>query len=812
MHRILVVIVSLFLSLFSFAQEGKNQASGLLIGTIIDSASAEAIANATVKLISTESPALNKQLVSDKNGYFEMTRIVFGVYNLEVTATGFSAYRLNNLHFREERYDFNLGDILMPDSSVKMSEVLIYAEKPLIEMKEGKIIFNVSESALSNGASTAEILKNVPLISNDANGRILLKGKEPKILIDDKPIDLTAQQINDLLESVPGSFIDRIEVMSNPPPQYSSESGGVINIITKKGLVGFSVRLGMSAGTRGEANMSLNVSYRKKKFNLNVNAGESYNRTLSHGNSRRENFLSYSNRFFLTDFDRSNKNLRPNARITSNYDFTKNKQLNVVVNLNGNLVDNSSTNVYRNMNPMEEQVKGSIRRIDNDATNFTPSVSATYSVKTKKTGENLKLIASYNTGFQISDRNYFQEFFLNDNVIIYDSTQIQHNDNKNRSWNLRLNYDKPLNKKISLTTGFSTQWNKNHNVQLTDFLRKGDNVFVNNPIYSNDFNFFQNIYTARAAVTWNMNHKWKMISGFQAEYTDLKFQFFSATPSVSNDYQNLLPNFTLRKDWNKGWNASLVYRNSIRRPGINEQNPAVEYNDPYNIRFGNPSLLPQLADNFDLNGGFVKDKYYINASVGYNKVKDIIQSVRTLLPDTRTETTWQNISDRNEYEASLFGGYTFSKKLKMNASAGYSYNEYSLYDKTVNFFRNGATFYTNFTANYIMNDKVSFDANVRYNDIADAQGRSTSNVLHNFGVKTKWLKKKLTVNLNLIDLLSQQAFTTYLYNDKFAVKTETVSQSRNIRLSANYNLNMASLKKKAAQKAVIKSLQNPKKK
>jgi hypothetical protein len=97
--------------------------------------------------------------------------------------------------------------------------VIIYAEKPLIESRDGKITFNVGESALSAGSNTSELLKNMPLVSNDANGNILLKGKEPKILIDDKPTELNAQQLADLLESLPGSSIEKIEVMTTPPPQ-----------------------------------------------------------------------------------------------------------------------------------------------------------------------------------------------------------------------------------------------------------------------------------------------------------------------------------------------------------------------------------------------------------------------------------------------------------------------------------------------------------------------------------------------------------------------------------------------------------------
>jgi hypothetical protein len=186
---------------------------------------------------------------------------------------GFADLQIDSIYLREERYDFNLGDLKLNISGAASSEVIVYAEKPLIENKDDKIIFNVGESALSGGATTAELLKNMPLINNDPNGKILLKGKEPRILIDDKPTDLNAQQLQDLLESLPGNSIDKIEVMTNPPPQYATETGGVINIVTKKGKIGWVGRVNVSAGTRGESSTYANGSYRNQKLVLNLNGG-----------------------------------------------------------------------------------------------------------------------------------------------------------------------------------------------------------------------------------------------------------------------------------------------------------------------------------------------------------------------------------------------------------------------------------------------------------------------------------------------------------------------------------------------------------
>ncbi len=186
---------------------------------------------------------------------------------------GFAETQIDSIFLRPERYDFNLGDIKLNDAASALNEVIVYAEKPLIENKDDKITYNVGESALSGGATTAELLKNMPLVNNDPTGKILLKGKEPKILIDDKPTELNAQQLQDLLESLPGSSIEKIEIMTNPPPQYATETGGVINIVTKKGKIGWVGRTTVSGGTRGEGNMALNASYRTQPFSLNITAG-----------------------------------------------------------------------------------------------------------------------------------------------------------------------------------------------------------------------------------------------------------------------------------------------------------------------------------------------------------------------------------------------------------------------------------------------------------------------------------------------------------------------------------------------------------
>jgi ferric enterobactin receptor len=797
----LVFFLSVFIALSVSAQQTQKNV-GLIIGSILTSdGKAAAFANVQVSLI--KDSTMKRQTLTDKTGAFELAELPFGYYRLTASYVGHAVLNLDSIYLRAERYDFNLGDIKLNPAKDQLEEVIIYSEKPLIESTDGKIVYNVGESALSGGSTTSEILKTMPLISNDPNGKILLKGKEPKILIDDKPTDLNAQQLADLLESLPGSSIEKIELMTNPPPQYANEAGGVINIVTKKGKIGWVGKVNLSYGSRGEANLGVNISFRRNKFSFNINGGLGANRIKGSSYSRRQNYYTDSTSYFNTDGSYTNKNLRPNLRTQVDYDFNKLNNLSFTYQGNLNYFDNVSTTQYTNINNNNEVYKLSKRSIGSEGNGYSHGVTLAYTLKTKTPGETLRLIASGNIGKNEQDRDFFQRFLNPDFLPTgLDSTQQQLTDNKSKAWSGRLSYDRPLKwKGTNISTGFSYIGNDFHNQLNTSFLKQLDTTFIYNDLLSTDFNFLQSIFQARAALTVSFPKEWRLTGGVIAEQTEMSFKFLKGTAdNVSNNYWNLLPHVTLRKEFNRQFNTSLVYRANIRRPGIGELNPAIDYGDPYNIRFGNPYLAPQVADNFDWNVSFNKGKYYFNTSVGYNRVKNVFNTIRNLVPSGKTEVTWQNISDRNEYEASIWGGYTFSRKFRINASVGYSFNEYGEKEKLLYKYRNGGTFYTSFNYSYTPNPLLSFEGNARYNSFADPQGRSRSNITMNLGVQHKFFNKRLNVSFHVIDPVSTQQFTTFTYGRNFLLESHNKAKTKNFRIAVGYQLNKVVQKKGLSDK------------
>ncbi len=807
----LIILFSCFCKITEaqVAAKKSNQDMGVIIGNLLDASNGKPVAFATVELIRISDTTLTITQISDKNGSFEFDKIKFSIYRLRSTATGFHRLLLDSINVRSERFDFNLGDLKMAIATTALIEIVVYAEKPLIEMKDDKLTYNVGESALSNSSTTSELLKSMPLISNDPNGKILLKGKEPKILIDDKPTELNSDQLKDLLESLPGSSIEKIELMTNPPPQYATESGGVINIVTKKGKIGFTGKATVTAGSRGEVSTSAYMNYRNNKFSFNTSLGVGASVIQGNSYSKRQNIYTDSSNRFNTEGQFKNKNLRPNLRFQADYEIDKKNSISITYQGNVNYFDNNNATIFTNINRFDLIYKLSNRSNLSEGSGYNHGVNFTYTKHGKTLAETFRFIISENWGKNDNDRDFYQQYLNSTFITINDSSQNQFFNNFSNSFSARLNYDKPLKMKgSSFSTGATFQRANYHNALNTSFLRKVDSIFIPNDILSSDFKFNQNISTARVAFTYTLLKTWRITAGIQAEFTQFDFQFLKGNSAdVQNSYFNLLPTINIRKEFSKQFNTSFVYRSTVRRPGLGELNPNIDYGDPYNLRFGNPYLQPSTADNFDWNIGVVKGKYYFNTSLGYNKVKNIFNTIRTLIDGGKTQITWKNIADRSEYEASIFGGYTFSKKFRMNASAGYTYNVYGDAEKLLYYYRDGGSFYTSINYSYMPNNLLTFEGNARYSSYSDPQGRGRSNLNMTLGVQRKFFDKRLILGFNVVDPIVMQQYTTFVYGSNFNLETFNSTQTRNFRITISYQLNKIIQKSKISENQKQQSLQ-----
>lgn len=784
------ILLPLLICLFHFQVSGQSNPSGIIIGNVLDEKK-KALESATVQLSNLNDSLLNKTVLTDKDGAFELSNIPFGYYRLHISYVGFSAVTLDSIYIRAERFDFNMNDItLATGSSNTMEQVIIYAEKPLIQSKDGNITFNAGESALSAGSSAGELLTNVPLVTKDPDGKLLVRGKEPKILIDDKPVELNLQQLQDLLDAMPGSSIEKIEVMTNPPPQYANEEGGVINIVTRKGTVGKSGRLSVYAGTRGEKGANANFNYRRQGFSVNVNVGAVRNSFEGNGYSKRENIFIDSSNYFNSENGFHNKNTRPNFRTNINYDINKFHSLNLVLQYNRNDFHNQNVTGNTNLNNTKAITSLSERSLGNSGENYNEGLSLTYALKTNRPGETLKWYNNLSYSSNETNRDFYQQFFNADHSPNgKDSTQKQITDNATKTFSSRLNYDLPINNNKTFLSGGGYYYFTDASVNSdASFLRKSDQSWIPLSALINQFNFKQQINTFRVSVKQMLGAHTSATAGVSSEYTRFRFNLYKTKGEASNTYWSYLPFVNFNKNWNEEWNLTASYRKTIRRPGSGQLNPTIDSADAYTIRTGNTELRPSLSHNFDLVLGRTHNSFYGNLGLGYNLVDDVFAQIRSSLSDTTTKISWENISGRKEYEISTWSGYTLNRHIRVNLSASYRYNTYSAVDKELRKYRDGGSFTSNFNGNYVWRELYTVTGSFTYNRFANPQGTVRASMSMNIGLEAKMFSKKLTLTLNMIDPFTQQRSRTFTYGTNFNLENYNSTQTRNYRFTIGYNI------------------------
>jgi len=210
---------------------------------------------------------------TDKDGNAVFTNVYNGSYNVKVSYVGYLTLKDTlNITYAKRNFEFKLKT-----NSVAMGVVEVVAKKPMIRQEDDKMI--VDPMPLINISSNAlEVLEKTPGLYVDQDGNVYLNSATPAaIYINGKEQKMSTDDITTLLRSLPPGSIQKIEVMRTPSTKYdASTSGGIINIILKKGVslgrTG-SINIGMNQGFYGNrfAGFNVNNSTGKTTAYLNVN-------------------------------------------------------------------------------------------------------------------------------------------------------------------------------------------------------------------------------------------------------------------------------------------------------------------------------------------------------------------------------------------------------------------------------------------------------------------------------------------------------------------------------------------------------------
>lgn len=775
----------------AFAQIGGN-----LTGKVTDLEHKETIPFANILLFNNVDSIHGKPFQTDNKGAFVIKSLPFGSYTLKFSFIGYQSKIIKNILLTAERPDVNLGEVTLTTDQQMLNEVVIEYTRPIIEMQDDKIVYNVDQSIFSEGSVATDILKNVPLVTVDIDGKATIAGKRnTRIFIDGKPSDYSANSIGELLSVLPSDALESVEVITDPSSKFDADGDGIINIVMKKGKkVGLSGNVTSRAGTLGNHNSGIFLSKKDTKYAFTGNVGYTHTNVLNYGTSYRSNFFTDT-----TINDQSNNSKRVtdgfSSRFSGNLDIDSAQSIKISARggFNGGNIGSFSENAYLTND-------GDLRynREQNNSSGnktFDYNFDADYYLKLKNKSQfNLGLIYARNS--YVRERDYSRYLYNPDGSLRSDpSLQLNDNDALGNNLDINLDYDKSFNfLRTRFEAGLKTAFNNSDESQAAKSYDYSTDAYEFNPSLTNAFNFKQNIYSGYASVRFYVK-KWSLRAGNRAEITDVAFTQDNGTNFSIKPYTNLFPSASVNRSFNNKYSIGVSYGKRIARPRQNALNPIVDDSDPQNLRFGNPNLSPSITNQYELRFSVFSTAWSFSPRLSYAESSKIIERIKTVDEDGSTVTTYQNLANSSSLSFNAFANFKASKKQNFTGSFTLSKIKYnSVVNAAYN--RNGYNIKTSIGGNYSFGKKTFVELNVDYIKNTAAQGVSKGTVQTQFGLKRNIFKNKFSVRLTAVDPFTERNLSSITEGPNFYQESFIVRKTRNFMFALSYRFTQIESKRK----------------
>ena len=255
--------LSCYKPMVSVAQQGEQ-----IRGLIKDRETGQVLENVTVTVEGS-------QVRTGPDGTFVLTGLPPGSYQIRISFVGYDAVNLDPVAVPNSAKPINLGTIYLDITDNTLDEVVITHDPPLVEFGADTVTFNASKSIMAEGSVASDLLKSVPMVDVDIDGKPTIAGKiNTRIFINGKPSDYTGETLADLLNVLPSDAIEKVEVVTNPDVRYAADGDGIINIVLAKGYrIGLNGAVTLTAGTIDNYNGSAYIAFRDKGLSLNTSYG-----------------------------------------------------------------------------------------------------------------------------------------------------------------------------------------------------------------------------------------------------------------------------------------------------------------------------------------------------------------------------------------------------------------------------------------------------------------------------------------------------------------------------------------------------------
>jgi len=795
----------MFLMLLIFTSEQLiAQPSGTIIGRVVDADSKNPIIRATITAHNPETKKIITGAYTDKQGRFTLN-VNNGNYYVEVKFVGYDTIFIRNINITPDKQQYNCSDLILKMSAIEQKEVRVVGRREAIEVGLDRKVFNIEQDASNIGGSALDVLANIPSVTVDQNDNVSLRGNSNvTIMIDGRVSNLTASEA---LEQIPSTMVSSIELITNPGARYDAEgTAGMINIVTTRqrengfnGMVNLNGGFNQVGEPRYAGSIAMNLNTGKWNFFANISS-----RLGNRSGESERNRVLYSNGDTLQTLRQRGNNQGGmqgfRGKIGADYNFSKNDILTYSFNagMNRRKSDNESKYwVYDNQNTWIDYY---IREEDNQSpfgTNFEHTLSYKHNFEDK--GHELYIDLYHNIhnreGLTYYDQYNFIAPDFKDSIF---SKQQNVSNMKSDSYTAQIDYTKPIGTNFKLEVGGKFNDRKGDiNNHLDDWIAlpdgSGNRSWVTNPNRDNKFGYDEQIIAGYITGSTKLFNTINTNVGLRGETTIMDFDSKKDTSlSFKKDYTRFFPSLYLGYNFNINHQVSANFASRMRRPNYWDLNPTTNYEDPLNLRKGNPELKPESHYNFELGYLMNYDVSTLTATLFHRYSTDGIEWYRSVLNGDTTLNMPMNISTSSRTGFELIYMYKIFENWKADANFSlYSYNIDATNIKDISSTRTAFNWTSRFNTQIDLMQRflnITLSANIR-SKMLRAQGETEGNWNLDASFRLNF-SRNFNISLRLQDIFNTMQWNSFedipgvLYS-----KSNNKFNSRGFILGLSYRFN-----------------------
>ena len=755
-----ILTILLFVSIGGLIAQGKpdnvrgsrergGPPMGFIIqGQIIESSSQQSIDYATVTVHDKESEKVLEGATSENGGRFRLQSKTKDIY-IEVSFIGYATKRITDITFKGKVAD--LGQVRLGEDTEVLDEVVITAERSSTEFKLDKRVFNVGTDLSSTGASALEVLNNVPSVNVNIEGGITLRGSSGvQVLINGKPSVLANDESN-ALGTITADMIESVEVITNPSAKYEAEgTSGIINIVLKSNEKrGINGSISLNTGIPDNHSVGLSLNKRTEKLNLFTQLGVGYKVRVSDVENINQDFKT---RNTVSSIGEEARN-ETFYNIILGSDYYINPQN--IITLSGSFAyeveDQPSATEFNLKNDNGELLQNWSRVEVTEATNPKLQYELQYKRDFTDHKDHQLLFSAIGNYFGKDQSSIFTETLLSGtNNLMNQTTATEFAEGK---YTFNLDYTRPLNEHWTIETG--TQYVDN--TVTNDFTVSDEinGIFVVDEGLTNLFEFDQKVLGLYGTGSYE-GDLWGIKLGLRAERTDLSTLLANTNEENNRDFLDLFPSAHTSYTLSDRISFQAGYSRRIYRPRLWDLNPFFNIRNTFTIRTGNPDLMPEYTDSYEVGSIFIYDQISFNLNVYYRYTTDKIERVTDFL-DNVSVFTPENIGDSKTTGLELNFKYVPVKGITINGDANYNYfNRTGQFNDQIFDFSNDQ-WSTKITSKFRASKSLDFEVTGRYqSEVQTVQGMVADNLYADLGLRYKLMNGKAVFILSVRDVFASR--------------------------------------------------------